>query len=59
MKISQGNKYLVLEKKLINAFGLSFIMFFGTTIMAIQVMKFLREGYKIRKVFGLESPVIK
>ena len=50
---------MVLEKKLINAFGLSFIMFFGTTIMAIQVMKFLREGYKIRKVFGLESPVIK
>ena len=59
MKISQGNKYLVLEKKLINAFGLSFIMFFGTTIMAIQVMKFLREGYKIRKVFGLKLPVFK
>lgn len=52
MKISQGNKYLVLEKKLINAFGLSFFMFFITTIMAIQVMKFLREGYKIRKDFG-------
>ena len=50
---------MVLEKKLINAFGLSFIMFFGTTIMAIQVMKFLREGYKIRKVFGLKLPVFK
>ena len=59
MKISWGNKYLVLEKKLKNAFGLSFIVFFGKSIMAIQVVKFLREGYKIRKVFGLELPVVK
>ena len=28
-------------------------------IMAIQVEKFSRNGYKIRKVFGLELPVVK
>jgi hypothetical protein len=34
-----------------NAFGLSFIMFFGISIMTIQVVKFSRERYNIRKVF--------
>ena len=28
---------------------------FGSSTMAIGVMEFSREGYKIRKVFALES----
>ena len=51
MKISQGNKYLGLEEK--------FWTFFRYVFRYIHLLKFSREGYKIRKVFVLELPVVK